>query len=79
LLLDDLVGASHQLDEAVKLAKRLGDGRLRALAGLGRAYILQSQGHVLEAVVQARQALRLYHAAGDPRGETRSLYTIGWY
>ena len=77
-LLGDVTRAGRQLDEAVELASQLGDGRLRALAGLTRAYVLQSQGRVLEAVVQGRQALRLYHAAGDRRGEGRALYALAW-
>jgi DNA-binding SARP family transcriptional activator/tetratricopeptide (TPR) repeat protein/DNA-binding XRE family transcriptional regulator len=78
-LLGDIASASHHLDEAIKLAGQLGDGRLRALAGLSRAYVLQAQDRILEAMVQARQALRLYHAVGDLRGEGRALYAIGWY
>jgi DNA-binding SARP family transcriptional activator/tetratricopeptide (TPR) repeat protein/DNA-binding XRE family transcriptional regulator len=78
-LLGDIVGAGHHLDEAVKLATRLGDERLRALTGLSRAYVLQSQGRAFEAMAQAKHALRLYHAAGDRKGESRALYTIGWY
>jgi DNA-binding SARP family transcriptional activator/tetratricopeptide (TPR) repeat protein/DNA-binding XRE family transcriptional regulator len=78
-LLGDIVGAGHHLDEAAELARQLGDGRLRALAGLARAYVLQSQGCIHDAVVQVRQALQLYHAAEDQKGEARALYTIGWY
>jgi DNA-binding SARP family transcriptional activator/tetratricopeptide (TPR) repeat protein len=78
-LLGDIVGAGHHLDEAVKLATRLGDEQLRALTGLSHAYVLQSQGRTFEAMVQAKHALRLYHAAGDRKGESRALYTIGWY
>jgi tetratricopeptide (TPR) repeat protein len=77
-MLGDIVSAGHHLDEAIKLAGRLGDSRLRALAGLGRAYVLQAQDRTLESMVQARQALRLYRAVGDTRGEARALYTIGW-
>lgn len=57
----------------------LGERRLLALAGLSRAYVLQAQDRILEATVQARQALRLYQALGDPRGEARALYAIGWF
>jgi tetratricopeptide (TPR) repeat protein len=78
-LLGDIASAAHHLDEAIKLAGQLGDERLRALAGLSRAYVLQEQNRVLEAIAQARQALRLYHAAGDLPGEGRALYAIGWY
>jgi DNA-binding SARP family transcriptional activator len=37
-LLGDATQAGHHLDEAVELASKLGDGRLRALAGLSHAY-----------------------------------------
>jgi DNA-binding SARP family transcriptional activator/tetratricopeptide (TPR) repeat protein/DNA-binding XRE family transcriptional regulator len=78
-LLGDLASASHHLDEAIRLAGQLGHERLRALASLSRAYVLQAQDRLLEAMVQAVQALRLYHAVGDPRGEARALYAIGWH
>jgi DNA-binding SARP family transcriptional activator/transcriptional regulator with XRE-family HTH domain len=78
-LLGDIVSAAHHLDEAIKLAGQLGDERLSALAGLSRAYVLQEQNRILEAIAQARQALRLYHAVGDLPGEGRALYAIGWY
>jgi tetratricopeptide (TPR) repeat protein len=77
-LLGDIVSADDHLDEASKLAGQLGDWRLRALAGLTRAYVLHAQDRIREAVAQARQALRLFHAVGDPRGEVRALYAIGW-
>jgi DNA-binding SARP family transcriptional activator/tetratricopeptide (TPR) repeat protein/DNA-binding XRE family transcriptional regulator len=78
-LLGDTISAGHHLDEAIELAGRLGDSRLRALAGLSRAYVLQAQDRMLEAMVQARQALRLYRASGDAWGEARALYAIGWH
>jgi DNA-binding SARP family transcriptional activator/tetratricopeptide (TPR) repeat protein/DNA-binding XRE family transcriptional regulator len=78
-LLGDVVNADLYLDEAIKLARQLGDQRLSALAGLSRAYVLQAQGRIMEAMAQARQALRLYHTVGDPRGEARALYAIGWH
>jgi DNA-binding SARP family transcriptional activator/tetratricopeptide (TPR) repeat protein len=78
-LLGDIVSAGQHLDEAIKLAGQLRDGRLCALAGLSRAYVLQAQDRILEAMAQARQALRLYHSVGDPRGEARALYAIGWH
>jgi DNA-binding SARP family transcriptional activator/tetratricopeptide (TPR) repeat protein/DNA-binding XRE family transcriptional regulator len=78
-LLGDITSAAHHLDEAIKLAAQLGDERLRALAGLSRAYVLQEQNRILEAIAQARQAQRLYHAVGDLPGEGRALYAIGWY
>jgi DNA-binding SARP family transcriptional activator/tetratricopeptide (TPR) repeat protein len=78
-LLGDIVSAAHHLDEAIKLAGQLGERRLLALAGLSRAYVLQAQDRTLEATVQARQALQLYQALGDARGEARALYAIGWY
>ena len=77
-LLGDITSAARHLDEAIELAQSLGNRRLHASAGLSRAYVLQAQDRVLEAVHQARQALRLYQAAGDPRGETHALYAIGW-
>jgi DNA-binding SARP family transcriptional activator/transcriptional regulator with XRE-family HTH domain len=76
--LGDVASAGHYLDEAINLARQLGDLRLRALAGLRRAYVLQAQDRLLEATVQARQSLRLYHTIGDSRGEARALYAIGW-
>ncbi|MGD0245552.1 MAG: BTAD domain-containing putative transcriptional regulator [Streptosporangiaceae bacterium] len=75
-LLGDIVSAEHHLNEAIELARRYGDSRLRALAGLSRAYVLQAQDRMPEAMVQARQALLLYRAVGDARGEARALYTI---
>jgi tetratricopeptide (TPR) repeat protein len=78
-LLGDIASAGHHLDEAIKLAGQLGDGRLRALAGLSRAYVLQEQNRILEAIAQARQALEFYRAVGDLPGEGRALYAIGWY
>jgi DNA-binding SARP family transcriptional activator/tetratricopeptide (TPR) repeat protein/transcriptional regulator with XRE-family HTH domain len=78
-LLGDIASARHHLDEATELAGQLGNDGLGALAGLSRAYVLQAQDRILEAMVQARQALRLYHAVGDPRGEARALYAIGWH
>jgi tetratricopeptide (TPR) repeat protein len=76
-LLCDVASAGHYLDEAINLARQLGDMRLHALAGLRRAYVLHAQDRIPEAIVQARQALRLYRTIGDPRGEARALYTIG--
>jgi DNA-binding SARP family transcriptional activator/tetratricopeptide (TPR) repeat protein/DNA-binding XRE family transcriptional regulator len=78
-LLGDIVSAGHHLDEAIKLAGQLGDSRLRALAGLSRAYVLQAQHRIPEAMILARQALRLYSAVGDAQGEARALTTIGWH
>jgi tetratricopeptide (TPR) repeat protein len=78
-LLGDMASAGQHLDEAIKLAGQLGHERLRALAGLSRAYVLQAQDRLLEAMIQAVQALRLYRAVGDPRGEARALYAIGWH
>jgi tetratricopeptide (TPR) repeat protein len=78
-LLGDIVSAGHHLDKAIELARQLGDERLRALAGLSRADVLQAQDRILEAMLQARQALRLYHIVGDPRGEVRALYAVGWH
>ncbi|WUI04564.1 helix-turn-helix domain-containing protein [Spirillospora sp. NBC_00431] len=77
-LLGDLTGARHHLDEAVELAGQLGDARLQALSGLGRAYVLRAQDQILEATAQARQALRLARSAGDRQGEIRALFMIGW-
>jgi DNA-binding SARP family transcriptional activator/transcriptional regulator with XRE-family HTH domain/tetratricopeptide (TPR) repeat protein len=78
-LLGDNVSAGRHLDEAIELARQLGDGRLFALAVLSRAYVLQAQDRIMEALVQAWQALRLYRALGDQRGEARALYAIGWH
>jgi DNA-binding SARP family transcriptional activator/tetratricopeptide (TPR) repeat protein len=57
-LLGDLAAARYHLDEVTSLAGPLGDERLSALAGLSRAYVLQAQDRVLEAVVEARQSLQ---------------------
>jgi DNA-binding SARP family transcriptional activator len=78
-LLGDALGAGHYLDEAINLARQLGDRRLRALAGLRRAYVLQAQDRIPEAMIQARQALQLYHTVGDQQGEARALFAIGWH
>jgi hypothetical protein len=56
-LLGDTVKAGRHLDEVVNLAGQLGDRQLGALAGLSRAHVLQAQERILEAVVEARQAL----------------------
>ena len=78
-LLGDIAGAAHHLNEAMELAGQVGDGRLRALARDSRAYVLLAQDRMLEAMIQARQALGLYRAAGDVQGEARALYAIGWH
>jgi tetratricopeptide (TPR) repeat protein len=78
-LLGDIVSAGHHLEKAIELAGQLGDGRLCALASLNRAYVLQAQDRILEAMIQAKQAQWLYHAVGDQRGEARALYAIGWH
>jgi DNA-binding SARP family transcriptional activator/transcriptional regulator with XRE-family HTH domain/tetratricopeptide (TPR) repeat protein len=77
-LLGDTVSAHDYLDEADELAGQLDDGRLRGLTGLSRAYVLQSQNHLREAVTQVRRALRLCHA-GDLGGEAHAHYAIGWH
>jgi DNA-binding SARP family transcriptional activator/transcriptional regulator with XRE-family HTH domain len=78
-LLGDIDSASDHLDEAIGLARRTRDGRLFALVGLSRTYVLQAQGRISEAMIQARQALRMYQAAGDPCGEIGARYLIGWH
>jgi DNA-binding SARP family transcriptional activator/transcriptional regulator with XRE-family HTH domain len=78
-LLGDIGSASDHLDEAIALARRIRDGRLFALAGLSRAHVLQTQGRIPEAMIQARQALRIYQAAWDPCGEVGAWYMIGWH
>jgi tetratricopeptide (TPR) repeat protein len=75
-LLGDTVGATDHLDEAIRLAGQLGDRRLRALAGLSRAHVMQTRDRIPEAMFQAREALRDYHSVGDPQGEARALYAI---
>jgi DNA-binding SARP family transcriptional activator/tetratricopeptide (TPR) repeat protein/transcriptional regulator with XRE-family HTH domain len=77
-LLGDIASASRHLDEAIKLAGRLGDERFCAQVGLHRAYVLQAQDRNREAMAEARRALRIYHAVRDRRGEARALYAIGW-
>jgi DNA-binding SARP family transcriptional activator/DNA-binding XRE family transcriptional regulator len=77
-LLGDIAGAADYLDEADELARHLEDGWLRALTGLSRAYVLQSQNHLREAMTQVRRALRLCHTE-DPAGEARAGYAIGWH
>jgi DNA-binding SARP family transcriptional activator/transcriptional regulator with XRE-family HTH domain/tetratricopeptide (TPR) repeat protein len=64
-LLGDIDSANAHLNEATELARQLGDGRLHALAGLSRAYVLQAQGRTVEAALQARRALPPYGAASD--------------
>jgi DNA-binding SARP family transcriptional activator/transcriptional regulator with XRE-family HTH domain/tetratricopeptide (TPR) repeat protein len=77
-LLGDIVSASDYLDEADELASHLDDGRLRGLTSLSRAYVLQSQNRLREAVIQVRRALRLCHT-GDPGREAQARYAIGWH
>jgi tetratricopeptide (TPR) repeat protein len=77
-LLGDIAGADDYLDEADELARQLDDGWLRGLTGLSRAYVLQSQDRLREALTQVRRALRLCHT-GDPGGEAHARYTIGWH
>jgi DNA-binding SARP family transcriptional activator/transcriptional regulator with XRE-family HTH domain len=77
-LLGDIVSATDCLDEADELARQLDDGRLRGLTGLSRAYVLQSQNHIREAMTQVWRALRLCHT-GDPGGEAHARYAIGWH
>ncbi|MGD0703125.1 MAG: BTAD domain-containing putative transcriptional regulator [Trebonia sp.] len=78
-LLGDIVSAARHLDAAAELARKLDDRRIGALTAICRAYLLQSQGRPLEAMIAATHALRLYQAAGDRRGEVRALYMIGWH
>jgi DNA-binding SARP family transcriptional activator/transcriptional regulator with XRE-family HTH domain/tetratricopeptide (TPR) repeat protein len=78
-LLGDIIGAGDYLDKAAELAGKLGDGRLRALTCLSRAYVLQSQDRILEAMSQSRHALRLHLAVGGRAGAARALHTIGWH
>jgi len=77
-LLGDIVSANDYLDEADELARHLDDGRLRGLTGLSRAYVLQSQNHLREAMIQVRRALRLCHTA-DSGGEAHARHAIGWH
>jgi DNA-binding SARP family transcriptional activator/tetratricopeptide (TPR) repeat protein/DNA-binding XRE family transcriptional regulator len=77
-LLGDAVSAHDYLDEADELASQLDDGRLRGLAGLSRAYVLQSQNQLPEAMTQVRRALRLCRT-GDMGGEAHARYAIGWH
>jgi len=60
------------------VARQLDDGRLRALAGLGRAYVLQWQDRILEAMVDVGRRRGPCDAA-QTCGEARALYMIGWY
>jgi DNA-binding SARP family transcriptional activator/transcriptional regulator with XRE-family HTH domain len=78
-LLGDFVSVDRHLEDAVELARQLDNGRLRALAGLGRAYLLQWQDRILEAMIDVGQAPRSCDAVTDPQGEARALYMIGWY
>jgi DNA-binding SARP family transcriptional activator/transcriptional regulator with XRE-family HTH domain len=78
-LLGDIVSAASHLDAAAELAGKLDDRRIGALAGISSAYLLQSQDCLLEAMIRATHALRLYRAAGDQRGEVRALKMIGWH
>jgi DNA-binding SARP family transcriptional activator/DNA-binding XRE family transcriptional regulator len=78
-LLGDIVGAGHHLDDAVTLATQLGNRKLTALAGLSRAYVLQSQDRILETMIQAMQERELCQIVGDPRGKVSALYAIGWH
>jgi tetratricopeptide (TPR) repeat protein len=77
-LLGDIVSADDHLAEADALARQLDDGRLRGLAGLSRAYVLQSQNQLREAMTQVERALRLCHTA-DPRGNAHARYALGWH
>ena len=78
-LLGDAVSTAGHLDAAAELARKLGDRRIGGLTAICRAYLLQSQGRPLEAMIAATHALRLYQDAGDRRGEVRALYMIGWH
>jgi DNA-binding SARP family transcriptional activator/transcriptional regulator with XRE-family HTH domain/tetratricopeptide (TPR) repeat protein len=77
-LLGDIVSADDYLAEADELARHLDDGRLRALTGLSRAYLLESQNHPREAMIQVRHALRLCRT-GDRGGEADARYALGWH
>jgi DNA-binding SARP family transcriptional activator len=65
LLLGDIVSAGHHLDDAFELASKLDDSQLRALAGLSRAFFVQSRDRIREMATSSRQA--------------HTLYTIGWH
>jgi tetratricopeptide (TPR) repeat protein len=78
-LLGDADSAAGHLDAAAELARKTDDGRIGALTAICRAYVLQSQGRAVEAMIAATHALRLYQATGDRRGEVRALYMIGWH
>jgi DNA-binding SARP family transcriptional activator/transcriptional regulator with XRE-family HTH domain len=77
-LLGDIASADRYLDEADELARQLHDGRLRGLTGLSRAYVLQSQNHLREAMTQVERALRLCQT-GDSGGYAHARYAIGWH
>ncbi len=76
-LLGDIPVAAHHLNEALELAGQVTDGGPRALARDSHASAGLTQDRVLESMIQARQALALYCAAGDAQGEARVLYAIG--
>ena len=78
-LLGDYVSTARHLDVAAELARKLGDRRIGGLTAICRAYLFQSQGRPVEAMIAATHALRLYQAAGDRKGEVRALYMIGWH
>ena len=74
-LLGDIDSAVHHLDDAVELATRLGDVRLRALAGLSRAQSCSAQD--ASRSDGPGRAVR-WRSTAPPvtRGEGRALYTI---
>lgn len=75
-LLGDVPSASHHLDKADEMTRRLGNGRLQALSGLGRAHVPPLHRRILVTTDQARQVVRLSRDAGDLQDEIRALHTI---
>jgi DNA-binding SARP family transcriptional activator/DNA-binding XRE family transcriptional regulator len=78
-LLGDVGSTALHLHAAAELARKLGDRRIGALTAICRAYLLQSQGRPVEAMMAATRALQLYQAVRDRKGEVRALYMIGWH
>jgi DNA-binding SARP family transcriptional activator/transcriptional regulator with XRE-family HTH domain/tetratricopeptide (TPR) repeat protein len=76
--LGDHTEACRHLVETIALVTQLGSHRFEALAGLMRARVLQAQNPIPEALAQAGQSLRLYHAEDDRQPGTRVLSSVGW-
>ena len=73
----DLVTAARRLARTARLAARIGDVRLRALAHANLAEVARLDGRYPAAALTARRALVALAEIGDPGQRVRVLGTLG--